>query len=160
MIPLPKATSCTTLSARRRLRLATPKRQATPTLPRSRPARYTRNSPASVNTTTKAARPALNQRNSFASRTTAEHEQQHHGDRRSEGEQHQGRRWPDVAAQHPQRRHACELQQRGQRKAGQHGDGGDEADRERRETRRRQVGHREQPAYRAQQPLLGEVAEG
>ena len=71
MMPLPKATSCTTLSARRRLRFATPKRHATPTLPRRRPARYTSSSPASVNTTTKAASPALNHRNSFSSRTTA-----------------------------------------------------------------------------------------
>ena len=39
MMPVPKATSCTTLSARRRLRLATPKRHATPTRPRRRPAR-------------------------------------------------------------------------------------------------------------------------
>ena len=86
-------------------------------------------------------------------------QQQHHRYRRTERQQHQRRRRTDVAAQHPQRRHARELQERGQCEPRQQRDRGHEADGERAETRRRQIGDRQEPADGAQQPLLGEEPE-
>ncbi len=70
MMPIPKATICTTLSARRRLRLATPYRHATPTRPRKRPAAATSVKPAAASTSTKPARPSEKPQNSFQSNTT------------------------------------------------------------------------------------------
>ena len=69
------------------------------------------------------------------------------------------RRRPHITAQHAQRRHARELQQRGQRKTGEHRQRHDEADQRRPRPRRRQI-RAQQPLQYAHQPQLRDPTGG